>query len=105
MAFRDREGMAHLNPTNHYNQGQHSEDEQGEILVKLIDDIVAANCMGALLFSWQDEWFKRTWNTMDFDLEWQRPFWSNVRTNEQMFGIARLRPGIKSKRRPFGWQY
>jgi hypothetical protein len=86
-------GMAHLNPTNHYNQGQHNETEQGEILVKLIDDIVAADCMGAVLFSWQDEWFKRTWNTMDFDLEWQRPFWSNVQTNEQMFGMLAFDPG------------
>jgi hypothetical protein len=87
-------GMAHLNPTNNYNQGQHNETEQGEILVKLIGDIVAADCMGAVLFSWQDEWFKRTWNTMDFDLEWQRPFWSNVQTNEQMFGLLAFDPGL-----------
>ena len=30
---------------------------------------------------------------MDFDLAWQRPFWSNVETNEQMFGLLSFEPG------------
>src|SRR5690606_16065528 len=34
-----------------------------------------------------DEWFKRTWNTMDYDNPDQRPFWSNAQTNEQQFGL------------------
>lgn len=43
--------------------------------------------MGGLIFSWQDEWFKRTWNTVDYDDPDRRPYWSNVQTNEQRFRI------------------
>ncbi len=86
-------GKAHDARYSGFNQGQHTEKEQGEMLVSMIKDIHDAGSMGALIFAWQDEWFKRTWNTMDFDLEWQRPFWSNVETNEQMFGLLSFEPG------------
>lgn len=86
-------GKAHDARYFGFNQGQHTEKEQGEMLVSMIKDIHDAGSIGALIFAWQDEWFKRTWNTMDFDLEWQRPFWSNVETNEQMFGLLSFEPG------------
>ena len=43
--------------------------------------------LGGLIFTWQDEWFKRTWNTMDYDNPNRRPYWSNAQTNEQQFGL------------------
>jgi len=86
-------GKAHDARYSGFNQGQHTEKEQGEMIVSMIKDIHDSGSMGALIFAWQDEWFKRTWNTMDFDLEWQRPFWSNVETNEQMFGLLAFEPG------------
>lgn len=43
--------------------------------------------LGGLVFTWQDEWFKRTWNTMEYDNPDERPFWSNAQTNEQQFGL------------------
>lgn len=86
-------GKAHDARYSGYNQGQHTELEQGQIIAALIEDIHDTDNIGALIFAWQDEWFKRTWNTMDFDLPWQRPFWSNVETNEQMFGLLTFEPG------------
>lgn len=47
----------------------------------------AEELLGGLIFSWQDEWFKRTWNTVDYDDPDRWPYWSNVQTNEQRFGI------------------
>lgn len=79
-------GITHLNPFG-WNQGGHSEKEQGEILVSLYEDILEEGMMGGLIFTWQDEWFKRTWNTMDLDDPNRRPFWSNLQTNEQNFGL------------------
>ena len=86
-------GMAHVNIHSGYNQGRHNETEQGRMLSSLIQDINAEGYCGALIFSWQDEWFKRVWNTMQFDLPGQRPFWSNPQANEQQFGILAFDPG------------
>lgn len=86
-------GMAHVNIHSGYNQGRHDEKEQGLILSSLLQDIYAEGYCGALIFSWQDEWFKRVWNTMNFDLPGQRPFWSNPQANEQQFGLLAFDPG------------
>ncbi|ARJ38092.1 hypothetical protein CSV71_07695 [Sporosarcina sp. P21c] len=84
-------GKAHENPFG-WNQGFISEDQQGEILTHLYEDILQENLMGALVFSWQDEWFKRTWNTAEYDNPDRRPYWSNTQTNEQKFGLLSFDP-------------
>lgn len=79
-------GMTHRNAFG-LNQGFISEEQQGKGLVHMYDDILAEGMMGGLVFTWQDEWFKRTWNTMDLDDPERRPYWSNAQTNEQQFGL------------------
>jgi hypothetical protein len=85
-------GMTHRNVSG-WNQGLLSEDEQGEIVSRLFEDIYQEGMAGGLVFAWQDEWFKRTWNNMDYDNPDRRPFWSNVQTSEQMFGLMSFDPG------------
>ncbi|MEC3883368.1 hypothetical protein VKA52_06490 [Halobacillus sp. HZG1] len=79
-------GKTHENPFG-WNQGFISEKEQGQIVKRLYEDILQEELLGGLVFSWQDEWFKRTWNTMDYDNPDRRPYWSNAQTNEQQFGL------------------
>lgn len=79
-------GMTHVN-VHGWNQGFISEDEQGHIVSNLFEDIVHEGYLGGIVFSWQDEWFKRTWNTMDLDNPDRRPYWSNAQTCEQQFGL------------------
>lgn len=79
-------GQTHRNPFG-WNQGFISESEQGDILTHLFEDIIHEGMLGGLVFTWQDEWFKRTWNTMDYDNPDRRPYWSNAQTNEQHFGL------------------
>lgn len=79
-------GKTHSNPYG-WDQGFISETEQGEIVSYLYEAMKAEGFMGGLVFTWQDEWFKRTWNTMDYDNPYRRPFWSNAQTNEQQFGL------------------
>lgn len=79
-------GRTHENPFGRH-QGGVSEEEQGTFVSEMFEEIVAEGMMGGLIFTWQDEWFKRTWNTMDYDNPDRRPFWSNAQTNEQQFGL------------------
>ena len=74
-------------------QGGMSESEQAEALVTCYQDIMEAGCAGSVVFSWQDEWFKRTWNTMAYTDLTKTPYWSDYQTNEQYFGILSFDPG------------
>lgn len=86
-------GMAQRDRNTDRNQGNMSEQEQGQALVDCWEDIQAAGGAGGCVFSWQDEWFKRTWNTMyAVDLK-RTPYWSDYQTNEQYFGLLSFDPG------------
>lgn len=88
-------GMAQKDQNTGRNQGNMSEQEQGKAIVDCYQDIMAAGCAGCCIFTWQDEWFKRTWNTMyAVDLK-QTPYWSDYQTNEQYFGLLSFDPGKK----------
>ncbi|WP_318503630.1 hypothetical protein [Bacillus sp. T3] len=89
-------GLTHKNVYG-MNQGALSEKEQGQINQRLFKSIVAEGYAGGVVFSWQDEWFKRTWNTMDYDDPNRRPYWSNVQTNEQHFGLLGFDTGKQGK--------
>lgn len=86
-------GMAQRDYNTNRNQGNMSEQEQGEAIIACYEDIMAAGCAGSCVFTWQDEWFKRTWNTMHaVDLD-NTPYWSDYQTNEQYFGLLAFDPG------------
>ena len=86
-------GMAQKDSNTNYNQGNMTEDEQGEALVSMYNSIINAGSVGGIVFTWQDEWFKRTWNTMqNVDLLYT-PYWSDYQTNEQYFGLLSFDPG------------
>ncbi|MHC0036867.1 hypothetical protein [Pseudoneobacillus sp. C159] len=89
-------GLTHLNAYG-MDQGHHSEQEQGEINTRLYKSILHEGYAGGLVFTWQDEWFKRTWNTMDLDNPERRPYWNNVQTNEQHFGLLSFEPSAIEK--------
>jgi len=86
-------GMAQLDENTGRNQGHMSEQEQGQAIIECYEDIIDAGCAGGCVFSWQDEWFKRTWNTMHaVDLR-RTAYWSDYQTNEQYFGLLSFDPG------------
>ncbi len=86
-------GMAQMDANTGRNQGHMSEQEQGQGIIDCYNDIMDAGCAGSCIFSWQDEWFKRTWNTKpNVDLD-KTPYWSDYQTNEQFFGLLTFDPG------------
>lgn len=75
--------------------GYYSEKEQGKILVDCYEDIMAAGLSGGCVYSWQDEWFKHTWNTMyAVDLS-RNIYWEDAQTNDQHFGLLAFDCGEK----------
>jgi len=68
--------------------GGFSECEQGEINVRLLNNIYDAGCAGGLVFSWIDEWFKNSWITAPFGSDAsRRHFWHNITSPEQNYGM------------------
>lgn len=85
--------MSYQDVNTKRNSGQMTETEQGEVLKRSFEDIVASGAKGAIVFSWQDEWCKRTWNTMHaVDLR-RTAYWSDFQTGEQFFGLLTFDPG------------
>lgn len=86
-------GRAQADFNTGYSQGFMTEQEQGEAIVAGYRDIMRTGSAGSVIFTWQDEWFKRTWNTMaGADLR-RTAYWSDYQTNEQFFGLLSFDPG------------
>ena len=86
-------------------QGQNTEQEQGAVAAAMFEDIERADTAGGVVFSWQDEWFKRTWNLDARSVPGRRPHWSNVETPEQGFGLLSFDPvdGVALDGSADGW--
>jgi hypothetical protein len=81
-------GSAHDGPLGR-DQGAHTEQEAMAIDADLLRVIRREHLAGAFLFSWVDEWFKFTWNTLPRQepVGDRRQLWHDPWTNEQWFGL------------------
>ena len=82
-------GSAHFG-TNGRDQGNHSEQQALAIDASLVHVVHDVGLAGALIFSWADEWFKFTWNTLPRQAvvnSERRSLWHDPLTNEQWFGL------------------
>ena len=84
-------GVAHESVMK-YNQGGISEKQQGEYVSNMMLDIARSGCAGGMIFSWQDEWFKQTWNTVKYSPENPKNRTPNVMSAEQSYGILGYTP-------------
>ncbi len=88
-------GTAHMGPLGR-SQGDHSEQQAMAIDAELLRMIRAQGCAGGFVFEWTDEWFKFTWNTIDYELPGgRRQLWVNPLTNEEHFGLVATDPGAR----------
>ncbi|MEW6581917.1 MAG: hypothetical protein AB1416_04070 [Actinomycetota bacterium] len=86
-------GLAHRGPDGR-DQGGHSERDAARINADLLRDIRDEGYAGGILFEWTDEWFKFTWNTIEYELPGdRRQLWRNPLTNEEHFGVIAMEPG------------
>ena len=82
-------GSAHAGPLGR-DQGAHTEQEAMRTDAELLRVILRERLAGAFLFSWIDEWFKATWNTLPRQqpVADRRQVWHDPWTNEQWFGLV-----------------
>jgi hypothetical protein len=86
-------GAAHFGPIGR-DQGNHSEQEALGMNGDMLRNIQEEGYAGGILFQWVDEWFKFTWNTVDYELPPdRRQLWRNDLTNEERFGLVAAEPG------------
>jgi hypothetical protein len=97
-------GIAHYAQSGMHHGGP-DEKEQGEMNIRLLQNIFSAGCGGGISFAWIDEWFKRTWllDPIDYLTE-RRILWHNLLSAEQNFGLLgyRLPQQNKSLLQDFG---
>jgi hypothetical protein len=90
-------GCAHRAPLGR-DQGCHHEKEAAAHVADMMRDLHDEGLAGGIVFMWLDEWFKFTWNTIDYELPGnRRSKWRNVLTNEEHFGIISAEPGGEEK--------
>ena len=82
-----------------WHHGGHDEREQGRINGEMIKAIHQAGMAGGVLFSWLDEWFKRNWLFMNYELPAERnAFWFNLQDAEQCYGLIAAYPNYPRKK-------
>lgn len=84
-------GKAHDAPLGR-DQGSHTEQESMAIVADLMRMLEALGTGGGFAFSWEDEWFKRAWNTGAHQDPERRQLWHDPLTNEQWFGLMATDP-------------
>ncbi|TGG87396.1 hypothetical protein [Geotoga petraea] len=82
------------------NHGGHTEVEQGEYVVRMINDIYDLGLAGGAYFSLFDEWWKKCWinEPLTFPID-RYKLWHDVTNPEQNYGLLTFTPNtlIKEK--------
>jgi Tfp pilus assembly protein PilF len=88
-------GIGHFQPQG-WTHGGLTEDQQAAADARLTRDIYASGAAGAGLFSLIDEWFKKNWITIDFEVPADRKrLWLNPLDAEENYGVVAMRAGRK----------
>lgn len=77
-----------------WDHGGLGEREMGTIDARLTREIAASGMAGGAVFAWIDEWFKKNWLTIDFEIPLDRNrMWLNRFDAEQHYGMIAMEPG------------
>lgn len=88
-------GIGHFQPQG-WTHGGLTEEQQAAADARLTRDIYASGAAGAGLFSLIDEWFKKNWIVVDFEVPAERKrLWLNPLDAEENYGVVAMRAGRK----------
>ena len=86
-------GTAHLHPQG-WGHGGHDERAMASINTRLTREIRESGAGGAILFAWMDEWFKKNWAVIEYEIPLDNTrLWHNVMDAEQNYGILGMYAG------------
>lgn len=86
-------GTAHLQPQG-WNHGGHDEVAMAAIDARLTREIREAGLAGGIIFAWLDEWFKKNWIVIDYEIPLENTRqWHNMMDAEQNYGILGMYAG------------
>ncbi|HET6231862.1 MAG TPA: tetratricopeptide repeat protein [Longimicrobiaceae bacterium] len=87
-------GSAHLQPQG-WHHGGHTEEEMAAADARLTREIAESGMAGGAIFAWIDEWFKKNWITIEFEIPLERNrLWLNRLDAEQHYGMIAMEPGV-----------
>lgn len=72
-----------------------TEQMQGEIITDCYNDIKQTGCAGGIICQWQDEWYKRSWNTQAYEDTFSSLNWNDCQTDSKNYGLLTFDPGNK----------
>jgi hypothetical protein len=86
-------GLAHRQPQG-WHHGGHDEVAMARIDARLTREIRESGAAGGILFAWMDEWFKKNWLVIDYEIPPENNrLWLNVMDAEQNYGILGMYAG------------
>jgi hypothetical protein len=95
-------GVAHLHPQG-WGHGGHDELSMAAIDARLTREIRQSGAAGSIVFAWLDEWFKKNWVVIDYEIPLDNTrLWHNVMDAEQNYGILGLYAGSAKARLRLG---
>ncbi len=94
-AYSTSRGVSSLVDDKYGNFGGMNEVEQGNSLVRAYQSIINSNAAGGIIATWQDEWDKRSWNTIEKVDTGRTIYWSDTQTTNQGLGLLSFEPGKK----------
>jgi tetratricopeptide (TPR) repeat protein len=102
-------GLAHMQPQG-WHHGGHTEEEMAAIDRRFTLEIAESGMAGGAVFAWIDEWFKKNWIVLEFELPPERNrLWLNRLDAEQQYGMIAMEPpppltGASLDARLDGWR-
>lgn len=88
-------GISKIDSSDGYHRGGFSEEDQGLMLIKLLEDIDKSNSSGVLINSWQDNWTNLTSSSMleDYLDESASSYWHDSQSSDENFGLLKFESG------------